>query len=350
MDVVGRLEIHQRPSLHAGLHLARYLSPEPAAFWSTVRELEEDPVFLKLWGRRAPDGRRAVAIVPRRAYFRVAPAAADTLIDDEVEDFLTGFEDVVAALRKLGMSAFVACFLEDRGVTLAELAEATGLPIERLQGFRDKVIDRIVVRDIVGAKREAGAAAGTTDLDPVGRIVVLDGHLHLETFFDRARYRVDDARVREAISSGVLGGEELARWNELRRHISWINTRFSLINRLVETVCAAQEPYLLSGREEDQAILEMKSVAAELGLHPSWICRLASRRSVLAPAGEIPLRALFQDRRQAQKARGKRELRALLGERGCQLSDRDLQVALRERGVEAARRTVNVWRKELREG
>lgn len=344
MQIGGHMDQTLQTRQNAGLYVAQYLAVE-GGFWKVVRELEEDPLFLRLWQRTASTSARAIRIVPRRGAHVTDPQSIAGRRLADVEALLVGFQDVIAALRALGRHIFAACFLDEGGVTLAEMADATGLPIDRLRQFQSEVTDRVVIADLVEAAPAAPAGLNeAARLEPVARIGVRNGHLHLESFFDRVRYHVDEKAVQDILRADNVSAAEQSHWSEMRRRIHWINVRYNLLHRLLEIATSRQEPYLLSGRDEDRGVLEMKSVAAEIGVDTSWVSRLIRGKSVLTPAGSIALRELFHERRHRDKAAGKRILRSLL-EQHKDVSDGELQKALAAAGIRVARRTVNAWRR-----
>jgi len=339
-ELVGRLEHLVSTGLQTGQHLARVLSQDETAFWQHVRELEEDPLFVRLW--RGNGLCRAIRIIPRRFSAVGGVASTSARLSTDVEALLEAHRPLVDRLRALGPTVFSAYFLTGSGGSLAEIAEATGIDLEALTAFQRHVLDRVAIADMFSPPSEATGTAS----EAVARVEIRDGHLHLEMFHDRLRYQVDEAAVEALLRDAGRQSDDVTHWSRLRRRINWINVRYSLVHRVTEVACRAQEPFLLSGREDDLSVLEMKRVAADLGVHASWVTRLVRGRYVAAPAGDIPLRTLFRDQRQDAKTRGLKLMRTLVEEHRC-ASDADLQRALERHGVKVARRTVNAWRRAL---
>lgn len=346
VTLAQRLELR----LYMGMKISHSLDAPRAEFWEEVRRLEESPLFMKLFNP-AQRSRKAIRIVPRKPVYFLENLNRPLRDAGDVESLLEGMEAILPQVRALGEERFSSLFLSGEQVSDAELMEATGLTAAQLAEFREQVLDKVFIADIF-EKGRGPSPAGCVQVERIGRISLEDGALRFEAFLERSRYEVDGARVQEILEGGELTRKEAQEVKSLLQTLELVNLRFDLYHQVALHLMEKQPAFITSGSADDLVPLEERDVAGALGVHPSWLCRLIQHRTVHTPRGEMPLRRFFLTRRQARRTKGRRALAEILRGGSAHLSDAQLGRLLHGRtGMSIARRTVNVWRREIeREG
>ena len=143
------------------------------------------------------------------------------------------------------------------------------------------------------------------------------------------------------------------------RDASWlidaVNQRSNTLLRVVRVVLERQREFFDHGPQFLKP-LPMTEVADRLGVHVATVSRAVSEKWIQTPRGMYPLRRFFSGGREAG-AEGEEKsweaIKAMLQEvvdaedKAKPLSDQKLADALKEKGVEIARRTVVKYREQL---
>ncbi|MBO7662062.1 MAG: RNA polymerase factor sigma-54, partial [Clostridia bacterium] len=141
---------------------------------------------------------------------------------------------------------------------------------------------------------------------------------------------------------------------DARQLIRNMDRRRETIIKVATIMVRRQEGFLNRGLEELQP-LTLKQVADEAGLHESTVCRAVSGKYVDTPRGVYPVRFFFsrsysgEDGRNYSGAYVRSLIASLVAaeDKSSPLSDRQIEEALRARGVPVARRTVAKYRDEM---
>ncbi|MBN4060253.1 RNA polymerase factor sigma-54 [Planctomycetaceae bacterium AH-315-I19] len=136
--------------------------------------------------------------------------------------------------------------------------------------------------------------------------------------------------------------------------IDAINQRRSTLLRVVNAVVSAQREYLDVGSQALRP-LPMTQVADQLGIHVATVSRAVSGKYIQTPRGIVALRKLFSGGTQTDEGDDMswEAVRAALQDiidvedKSKPLSDEKLVAALKDRGIEIARRTVAKYRNQM---
>ncbi len=136
--------------------------------------------------------------------------------------------------------------------------------------------------------------------------------------------------------------------------IDAIEQRKRTLVRVLNVVAAAQREYFEQGPESLRP-LPMTQVADQLGIHVATVSRAVAGKYVQTPRGVVALRGFFSGGIQTDEGEEMswEAIRAALKEvvdaedKSKPLSDEALSKALKERGIEIARRTVAKYRDQL---
>ena len=171
-------------------------------------------------------------------------------------------------------------------------------------------------------------------------------HLRVNAYYQEMMSRgTANEEAQEYLKQKITDARQLIR-NMDRRRETIIKMASILVHR--------QEGVLNLGLEELQP-LTLKQVAEEAGLHESTVCLAVNGKYVDTPRGVYPVRFFFsrsyagEDGRNYSGAYVRSLIASLVAaeDKSSPLSDRQIEEALRSRGVPIARRTVAKYRDEM---
>ena len=164
-------------------------------------------------------------------------------------------------------------------------------------------------------------------------------------YAEMARDKSADRDTRAFLSRNVGN----AKWL-----IESINQRSSAVLRVVEMCWEKQRGWFDEGAR-GLRMLPMTEVADQLGVHVATVSRAVSDKWMQTPRGIVPLRRFFSGGTETSSGENvsweavKEMLREIVEAEDVThpLGDEALAAALRERGVEIARRTVVKYRQQM---
>ena len=336
-----------RPSVQAGIKLAKLLELPEKAVEDKLRALEGDPLFKRLAaaGAVALESDGAARFASRRTGgygLRTSTQGIPELLD--------GRGDLAVLIERVGQERFTECFLSDEeGLDDHERAKRCGLSPEDVRRLR-ALVDRLYVQAEFEAPAPAEAASAAPPLvcSAVAGIGVENGRPYL-AFFHRdvwkGRWQVNDAKRR--LLEAAMPAKDRRRLDALLREIEQLERRKSTLLKVLETVIESQAAFLVSRDPAKRAALTQRDLSARVGADPSVINRLIANKSVELPWGlEAPLRAFVPSPKTILRER-LQELAAASPD----ASDEALRAQLLKRyGAKLSRRSVTQYRKELRLG
>ena len=154
-----------------------------------------------------------------------------------------------------------------------------------------------------------------------------------------------DRRTREFVNHNLRS----ARWL-----IEAIQQRNLTLLRVINVVIQAQRDYFDQGPQALKP-LPMTTVAEQLGIHVATVSRAVHEKYLETPRGIVPLRMFFSGGTETEAgdamswAAVQARLEQIINEedKAKPLNDDQLVEALREKGIDIARRTVAKYRKQL---
>jgi len=265
---------------------------------------------------------------------------------DEQEEDLDLWEDV-----RLLIERHYEDLLENR---LPAIAQATGLSMQRI-GEAMKQMRKLSL--------SPGRNLVEVDIPPVIPDVIIEydeqtdeyvarlasGYLPALRISRRYEKMAKDRTVEKQTRNFV--SENVTRANWL---LDAINQRRHTLLRVVGVVLAHQREFFEKGPQYLRP-LPMIDVADQLGIHVATVSRAVSDKWMQTPRGLIPLRKFFSGGTETQAGRNmsweavKATLKDVVDaeDKTKPLSDEALAKALREQGIDIARRTVVKYRQQL---
>ncbi len=237
---------------------------------------------------------------------------------------------------------------------LPKIAERAGLTVDDIT----KAIERMHRLDFAPGRRLAAdePQAMTPDV-----IVVYDeeSDRYIPALNDRTMrsLRINDEYIAMARDKSVeKQTRDFIKTN--LRNAQWlldaVSQRAHTLLRVVNVVCSAQREFFDEGPESLRP-LPMTQVADQLGIHVATVSRAVSGKFIDTPRGVFPLRQFFSGGTQTESGEEvswdavRAKLKELVDneDKSKPLSDDALAEALKETGVEIARRTVAKYRNQL---
>jgi RNA polymerase sigma-54 factor len=109
--------------------------------------------------------------------------------------------------------------------------------------------------------------------------------------YGRGRYAIHYDKLDALKKDPSLTPSDRQALAKLVQSMELVNARRSTMNQILESVLNHQKDFLATGKEETLKDLTQDRLAAQLGLHPSTVCRAISAKALLAPWNqELPLK------------------------------------------------------------
>ncbi|MCP5503932.1 MAG: RNA polymerase factor sigma-54 [Chlamydiales bacterium] len=147
----------------------------------------------------------------------------------------------------------------------------------------------------------------------------------------------------------------------IRRHLAAGNWLIRILHRRkktlleIATYLLKKQREFLEGIQGSPSPMTMKEVARALTLSESTITRAIAHKAIATPRGLLKFRSFFTHALQSEEGNvsnqeAKDLLLKMIDQEKDPLSDQQLSIKLKERGIQCARRTVSKYRKELKIG
>ena len=164
-----------------------------------------------------------------------------------------------------------------------------------------------------------------------------------EDYQDLAKNKEADKKTREFVNKNLSS----ARWL-----IDAINQRNNTLLRVIGVVVQAQRDYFDQGPQALRP-LPMTTVADQLGIHVATVSRAVSEKYLQTPRGILPLRMFFSGGTESEDGESmawgavQAKLKEVIDKEDKKkpMTDDELVAAMKEEGIDIARRTIAKYRK-----
>ena len=297
----------QVAALKGRIELGKFMSLPKDDFQRLIKQIKTDPLFKRL---ASPETK---VIRPKRfpgtslARFKTIPLdPAITPSQDSyaLESFLAQEEDSTLIIRRLGVDRFKKYFLErDFDLALEEIVQECDLTVqevEKLNGFMDTFYLRAEAGRLTPSEGPQRIYYST-----IASIEKEDDGFSIGFFLSEAvegRYIIDFERFEQMKKKGEFAKDELGKIKVLFDKLRLVNSRRTIIYRVVQSILELQRDFLESGSSEDLKLLTQASLSKRIGSHPSLVSRAISRKAVRTPqGGEISLKTFFRTEKEIRK-------------------------------------------------
>ena len=350
----------QIATLKGRMKLGEFMSLPEDEFQKLTKEVKNDSLFKRLAAPETKVIRHRKFPGTSLARFKAIPLdptitpSGDTL---EVESFLAQEQDLVRTIKELEVDRFKEYFLDRVSqITPQEIAEECDLTIEEVEKI-NSFVDRFYLQ---AESRESPREVKT------GRIyystiasVEKEGSGLSMGFFSapmiEGHYLINFDRFEELKKAGAFGKDEIKKIKTLLDNLRLINSRKTIIYRVVQNIMETQRDFLKSGNFRDLQPFTQASLSDRIEVDASLISRAIHRKAIRTPQGrEIPVKTFFP----SKKETGKELIRKIIAQEETEIqkkiikkpySDGQIQKKLKEDyGLSISRRSVSEWRMDLR--
>ena len=297
----------QVATLKGRIELGKFMSLPEDDFQKLIKEIKNDPLFKKL---ASPETK---VVRPRRfpgtslARFKTIPldpAITPSRDSYDLESFLAEEEDSTLIIKKLGVDRFKKYFLErDFDLALEEIAQECDLTveeIEKLNSFMDTFYLRTEGGRLAppeGPQRIYYSTIASIEKEDDGFSIGFFLPEHVE-----GRYVIDFDKFEEMKKRREFDRDELGRIKALFDKLRLVNSRKTIIYRIIQSILELQQGFLESGSSKDLKLLTQASLSERIGSHPSLVSRVISRKAIRTPQGrEISLKTFFPTEKELRK-------------------------------------------------
>jgi len=331
---------------------ANFVELSEEEFAEFVKDIEEDPLFKKL---TCPEDKLRRAVRYKRFPFTdLAPHFCE--FDENIacgrgieglDSFFADNKKVIRLIKHLGEDRFKNLFLlDEESLSPDEIASRCGLTLDdvkEITGFLKRI-------DVYGEfESYAGRGADFKKrFSKVAAIGIREGGGFVIQFFSvkaaRGKYLIDYAKIEKLKRENFFSDAEKRNLGKIIRNMELINSRKTMIYRIIEKITRKQNVYLKSGDTKDIIPFSQKELAESIDADCSMVCRAVVGRSVESPLGiEIPLIDFFPSRKDIVKLR----ISDILSEEKP-YTDEAIRKELKERfNIVISRRSVASCRKEM---
>jgi transposase len=354
---MASMEIQQTQSLQARqefklimrLEQAGLLEMPEEEFNKLIIEAEGSPLFKELYREEKIIRYQRYArtdISPRFYQLNEEIAAGTSTLD--IESLLSGKEEIVRQIQKIGLENFKRYFLyPEPGVSVEEVAQECNLELAEVEEINSLINEFSIMNEFYNPSAlssEHGIHYSKVASIERGTEGFIIGYL--SPSYARGRYSIDYERFEELRGSGAITGAEGKEIKQLLKRLELINSRKDTVTRILQGIVEKQAPYFESGNGKAVLPFSQKELAERIGLVPSSISRAISGKSLETPWGEEKaLKDFFPRPRMFRK-----ELVRQLLETGEEFpSDEAIKAKLEQTfGVSISRRSIADLRKELK--
>jgi len=266
----------------------------------------------------------------------------------DIESLLSGKEDIVRQIQKIGLENFKRYFLyPEPGVSVQEVAQECNLELAEVEEINSLINEFSIMNEFYNPSSlssEHGIHYSNVASIERGAEGFIIGYL--SPSYARGRYSIDYERFDELRESGAITGGEVREIRQLFKRLEIINSRKDTVNRVLQGIVEKQAPYFESGNSKAVLPFSQKELAERIGLVPSSISRAISGKSIETPWDEEKALKDFFPRPRMFR----RELVRQLLETGEEFpSDEAIKAKLEQTfGVSISRRSIADLRKELK--
>jgi len=332
------------------LEQAGLLEMPEEEFNKLIAEVESSPLFKRLYRKESiiHYQRYPKTDISPRFYQLNEEIAVGSMGTLDFESLLSGKEDIVRQIQKMGLENFKRYFLyPEPGVRVEEVARECNLQLSEVEKINSLINEFSIMSEFYHPST-LSAQPGVYYSKAASVEKAAEGFVigYLSPSYARGKYAIDYERFEGLKVSGAITGAEAKEIRQLFKRLELINSRKDTVNRILQNIVEKQADYFESGDPKALLPLSQKELAKKIGLVPSSISRAISGKSLETPWGEEKALKDFFPR----PRRFKKELVKQLLETGEEFpSDEAIKAKLeRKFGVSISRRSVASLRKELK--
>jgi len=335
------------PSVKIRHNLAFFhiLQKDEKNIFELLRKVEKDPLFRKLCGHSG--FARVISFKKNsNSAFAWQGLSDENFPQGSIASFCGGIslesrERILKIIRSVGQAKFEKYFLGEVSISKEKVLKECGISSNE---YRD--IMAFLAAFFNAYENIPSSRLPTDCFKCVARVARERGRFvieYLSLYYARGLYVINEKRLSEVKTSGLLSEDELNRIDSLLRQIEVINWRKKCIYKIIENLVKIQKPFF--ERRKTIIPLSQRRLAVEAGISPSSVSRIIRNKSLLLPWGEeMPLAAFFRK----QKYYIINIIKHLRPHPGKKLTDIEIcRIIEKKCGIKISRRSVNLYRRSI---
>lgn len=348
------LQTKQVLRLVGRIKLAELIELNEKDFARIIKNIERDPLFRKL---SSPYNRQEKVIsylcFPRsglaKNFYHLKESTTRDRSFLEVESLLDGRKETIPLIRRLGIDKFKKYFLYNSGdISYKDISRACKLREKDVMKIM-AVVDDLAIRSeffnslmIDSGSNLSYSRVAQIEKDKSGEFFIS----FLSPYLAKGRYSIDYEKLAELKRKGVFSRLELKKLDRLVKDLEAINTRKSIVYRVLRKILKKQSLYFATGDPRNLIPLTQRELAIEMGINPSLISRGIARRSIYTPwQEEYPLKYFFPSRKKIVE----RLIADIISGEKCVYTDAGVRDRLEKIfNIDISRRSVASYRKKIK--
>ena len=354
-DISPSLTLSRRHLLKTQVKVAAILSLRPADFARMVEDLEQSPLFKKLFN--ASENHKAIH---RKKFTRGALSNQFYELDENIslpssssgniEIILESKKSLITLIKKIGQENFEKYFLYANGEysldQLSSFCKITKNEIEEINDLLTKVFvegETLNSASMISTPQTFYTKVAQILPDSKNEFIIAFQSPHMA----QGTYQIDHDKIKELKKMNFFSKDEKKNLREVLTKINFINMRKNSLYQLIVKLTEFQKEFISSDNLEKLNPFTQSRMAKEMQLSPSSISRLIANRTIESPKGdECPMNFFFCSRKRWLKI----HLEKLFRE-SAHLTDNEIKDIIRKTfGIPLSRRSVNQYRSELLNG
>lgn len=335
------------------IRLASFIELGEKNFSEYVREVEKDPIFIKLL---SPDDENRRVITCKSfpmAVFELSNIAMEEELSCDrspvdVETLLSGKSGITTLIKKVGLVKFEKYFLGCEALfSASKISADCGISVREVENLRE-FLDELSVRSEF-FHPSGLAPESRLDYAKIAEIEYDGKSDFLINFYSHkyvsGRYIINNVKLSALKKKEAFYREENQRIGKLLEKIELINARKSTIFQILRRIIQVQKNYLYSGDEKFLVPYTQKRLSEDIGMDNSVVCRAIYGRSIVTPHKvEKPLKFFIPRSKTVRKIL----IKKIIENEPIKLTDNMIVQVLKNKfSINISRRTVNVCRNEL---
>jgi len=349
----------QIATLKGRMRLGEFMSQPEDDFQELIKGIKNDPLFKRLAAPETKVIRHKRFPGTSLAKFKTIPldpAITPSQDSFDPESFLAQEKDVTRMIKNLGVHKFKKYFLD--GVSEISPEEAAGecdLTLEEVEKI-NSFMDRLYLR-AKSTESPQGKKTGRIYYSTIASVEKEESGFSIGFFSTQiveGSYIINFDRFEELKKAGEFDKSEIKKIKNLFDKLRLVNSRKTIIYRIVQNIMDLQHDFLESGNFKDLKPFTQASLSEKVGVDPSLISRAIVRKAIRTPQGrEISLKTFFPTKKEI----GKGLIRQIIDQEKTEIqnkiiqkahSDGEIRKKLKEDyGIAISRRSVSEWRMDL---
>jgi len=275
------------------IKMAELASMDEKKFAEHIKDIEEQWLFKELC---YPDDSRHRIISYtgfhraglNRSFYEFREDMITDRSSPDIKNFMESHKDIIPLVKRLGADRFEKYFLYGGEDVLTQVVSDCGLCREEINKVRQFINNFSVMSEFFNPSAiESKPRIRYTKTASI-EIKQKTG-IHIEYFsphMARGKYRIDYDRFEKLKMRQAMTAKEMKELESLIRRLEHVNSRKTVLHRVIEKLTVLQKAYFLSGNWQDLVPLAQARIARDIGADCGTVSRVIYGKSIVTPQGE----------------------------------------------------------------